>query len=315
MLHSNRSTVLVTAVLALLATTPSAQGRADAQGPSLLENGSVNQPCKLAISSNGFINYRGPYSRGYDSRSKTLHAERASIDILSDNSGCRYVLVVEPDGGKGQLISGNQALDFDVRALGSQTDGSAERVELSGRTQGGRQGARQQVELIIPPGQDVAAGLYRGFLKIALYDDSDGMLEFVDEQRLEVSAEVQPRISASFGSDPGASSNRRDLDFGSLRKGRRENVDFSVSANVGYEVRLRSLNGGNLIHEHADMSIAYDVELDGKAVVMDEIASNAPDLTGNTVSQHRLEFIIAGNPGNSVAGRYSDEVTVIITAE
>jgi hypothetical protein len=291
---------------------------ANAQSASLGEGLSPlaeQQSCRLALSTAGAVHYRGPYSRGYDARSEHVHAERAAIDILSDTGGCVYTLLVEPEGGASHLTSGSDTLDFSVRAFGSARSGIVETVEFNGTTRGGgRLGATQQIELMIPPGQNIQAGVYRGFVKASLYRDLDGLLELSDQQSLEVIAEVPPRVSASFGSDPGANQTRQSIDFGVLGPALSERLNFAVNANTGYEIRFQSRNESTLLHEHENIRIGYQVWLDGQSVTMDQIASTTAQSSANSPSHHNLEFRIPEESVSGVAGIYSDELTVVITA-
>ena len=274
-------------------------------------------PCTLQIRPPDMVVYRGALSRGYDSNSDRQHTEIAKVLIEHEGDSCPYTLRIEPEAGPGTayMYNGQDALAFEISPPGRSGNSGSNMVEIAGNVARGQFQRTIPFDVQIPAGQRTVAGRYAGRLEVSLYPDTSAAGEPADRQYMEVVVDVLPRVDASFGTDPLARRKSRRLDFGTLRKGQKSSVDFSVTANTGYSVKMVSDNRGALHHEFTPSSIEYDVYLDGNPVSIEESASREVLLSGASSSQHSIDLLITGDTDKALAGNYTDRLTLIISAD
>ncbi|WP_143435423.1 hypothetical protein [Henriciella aquimarina] len=277
----------------------------------------VVDPCRLQLAPSPVIRYRGALSRGYDSDSSRVHAEVAAIEVEHSGESCSYTVRVEPDGGPGtaSLFSGPNALAFNISETG-RPDGPGDNVvEVTGMIPRGHPQKQARFQVVIPPRQTAPAGQYVGRIAVSLYKDNGGAREFVAQQSVEVAVDVPPKVAASFGTDPHAGVKSMALDFGTLLQGQEKSLDLSVDANTLYSVDLVSENAGELRHEFTSAGIPYEVRMDGQLVQADGVPGDARILEGVSGGQHSMAFMVTGNTFTALAGKYSDRLTLVITAD
>ncbi|WP_146739706.1 hypothetical protein [Hyphomonas pacifica] len=261
--------------------------------------------------------YRGALSRGYNSESDRQHTETSKVLIKHAGDSCPYTLRIEPEGGAGTayMYNGQEVLEFEVSPPGRSGALGNNIVELSGNIARGQFQRTVPFEVQIPSRQKTLAGRYTARLEVSLYSDASSVGELADRQYMELVVDVLPRIDASFGTDPVAHQKSQTLDFGTLRQGQKSSLDFSVTANTGYSIKMVSDNRGVLRHEFTQSSIDYDVFLDGNVVSLEGSPPNDILLSAVTNSHHRMDLLITGNTETGLAGHYSDRLTLVISAD
>ncbi|WP_370172521.1 MULTISPECIES: hypothetical protein [Hyphomonas] len=279
--------------------------------------GEANAPeCELRISPPSTLTYRGPFSRGYDTGSSHAHAELASVKILHDGDTCQYFLRIEPDTGPGEarLVAGNGQLTYHIEQRGGQGRSANNVIELPGSFSRNQPQTEVPFQVSLPTGQSARAGVYSGRMALSLYRTDNGAEELVDQQSLYLTSNVAPKVSASFGDVATGNNQSADLNLGMMTRHQKASLDFAVSANTDYKVNLESQNAGALKHEFSDNVLDYDIRIDGQ-LLRDSDPNSATLFTSNENSRHRLDFELRDDPTLGVAGKYSDRLTLIISAQ
>lgn len=308
------SNILTAAILSLVLGAGVARAEESfTTSPELVHN---LQECEMRISPPSTITYRGPFSRGYDAASSYSHAERATVSILHEGGTCQYMLRIEPDTGpgEGRIHSASGHLIYNIEPSGGQGRDADNVVELSGSFSGNRLQKDVPFQVTMPTGQRAMAGVYNGRIALSLYRTDNGIEELMDQQSMFVTSNVTPKVSASFGDLANGNNQSVDLNLGMMTRHQNASLDFAVSANTDYKVNLESQNSGALKHEFSDNLLDYEIRIDGQ-VVRDSDPNAATLFSGNDNSRHRLDFELQGDPALGVAGKYSDRLTLIISAQ
>lgn len=304
----------ITAILVLLAGAVPAfaddTGAGDGAAPE------AEPACEMRISPPSALTYRGPFSRGYDAASSHAHAELASVKILHDGGTCQYTLRIEPETGPGDatLSASSGQLKFHIEPRGGQGRNASNVIELPGAFSRNQPQTDVPFQVTMPTGQRAMAGVYNGRIALSLYRTDNGIEELMDQQSMFVTSNVTPKVSASFGDLANGNNQSVDLNLGMMTRHQNASLDFAVSANTDYKVNLESQNSGALKHEFSDNLLDYEIRIDGQ-VVRDSDPNAATLFSGNDNSRHRLDFELQGDPALGVAGKYSDRLTLIISAQ
>ena len=308
------SNILTAAILSLVLGA----GVACAEESSTIapESESNLQECEMRISPPSTITYRGPFSRGYDAASSYSHAERATVRILHEGGACQYMLRIEPDTGPGEghIHSASGHLIYNIEPSGGQGQNADNLVELSGSFSSNQSQKEVPFQISMPIGQRALAGMYSGRVALSLYRTDNGAEELVDQQSVYFASEVAPKVSASFGELASGNNNSIDLDLGTMTRNQKASVDFAVSANTNYKVNFESVNSGALRHELSGLTLDYDIRIDGQ-LLRDSYPNSATLFTSNENSRHRLDFELRDDATLGVAGKYSDRLSLIISAQ
>lgn len=271
------------------------------------------ESCMLSLNAQPLLAWRGPFSRGYDSASGTVHGEKAVIDIRNRGGACDYFLEIKPDAGNYRLASGHGFLDFSLRTQGGpSTDTGAFILEGRAARSGGGQFNAFLID--IPAGQKAGAGTYEGELILSLYQDRDGAMMLADTSRIRVRVEVWPRVVAAIGADPASGRKDARIDLGLLRPGASALMEFSVAANTAYTITVHSDHGGALRHDRSPALLDYELFLGTARLELNSAEGAVIRGSGETSRQHGLQLRLSDFK-TAPAGHYSDQLILTISAE
>jgi spore coat protein U-like protein len=166
---------------------------------------------------------------------------------------------------------------------------------------------------VFPGGQIGPGGTYRDSLTLTVYELSGGVPgRVLDTRTVQVRARMLETVQASVqiggGSVP-LSGSTSILNLGTLVTGSRGDFSVVVSGNAEYDLRLESENKGRL--SGGSGSIPYSVAINGQGVAM----SSAVTLQyGGIGTRTHAIGVTIGDVGNALAGTYSDNLSLTITA-
>ena len=278
--------------------------------------GSSAEPCEMDIRSPGAVQFRGPYSRGYAARDNVRHRERVTLELRHDGGACEYRVSIETtDRGQPRMASGSDTLNFALIDGRDRRLSNGEPAIFTGYFSEGYGQTTLDFYIEVEPGQRVDAGDYLGELIVSIEDASEGMNELVGQTSLNVEATVPAFVNASIGDNPLAGKTNSKIDFGQFKRWQKEALRFSIDANTGYSISMESLNDGAMKHHVSDAEIAYQIRLDGRRISRDALTNADSVLNGFGFNIHDFEVEITSNINRAVAGYYSDQVTIVISAD
>lgn len=179
----------------------------------------------------------------------------------------------------------------------------------------GPQGRAVPFQIGVPTEWGLRAGTFIEQLELSLIDQNGTV---VDRSRLTLTIVIPSAVSLRLvGAVVGAgSSGPAQVDLGSLsssRETRSERFAARIFSTAPYAVRFNSVNLGNLLHEQGREKVPYRLFFDGALV----------DLTGGSEIPYfdrvpkggdRRSMSVVVPPVVALAGRYSDRITVTVTA-
>lgn len=177
-----------------------------------------------------------------------------------------------------------------------------------------------QYYMIVPGHQVATPGTYRDRIVISVYSETGGFPQLTSMHSVNVSLTVKPELDlqilagiAVSGSGPGVHS----IDFGELQTGEQVRFRIKVSANVAYDVSVRSENGGKFRHvSRPQASIPYTVQVGNRraADIRRPISLAAVPAIGSRVSFHPMTITV-GSVEHSLAGEYRDRLLITVQAQ
>lgn len=179
----------------------------------------------------------------------------------------------------------------------------------------GPQGRAVPFQIGVPTEWGLRAGTYVEQLQLMLIDGAGNV---ADRSTLTLTIIIPPAVSlrlvgAVIGGEGGGPA---QVDLGSLsstQETRSQPFGARIFSTAPYAVRFSSVNLGNLLHEHGREQIPYRLYFDG-ALVNLEGANAFPYLQHTPKAGVLRPLNIAVPPVVALAGRYSDRVTVTVTA-
>lgn len=303
-----RKSNLIATSLILLALPASAQDLKPIDAAALA-------PCVLDIETRAEVSWRGLHGRGYEASTPTI-SEPAQVMVRHSGAACSWFVVVSgvENGlaGPGDTLS-YQTLDQPTGRDISSRDllgGTGQRI--SGIFRDGDDIAQAPIFVSIPSGQSVRGGFYTGQATLLLYRDGVSP-ELIRQVPLSVSARVPPVLSVSSPSF--SSGNSASIDLGRIDDGASALIDFSISSNVGVSVRVESTSGGILQHQSGALGVPYTALLGGRSFDL-SLGSAVVGFPVSSAGRFDLPLSIDVAPGTAtLAGRYSDTLTVTFTAD
>lgn len=178
----------------------------------------------------------------------------------------------------------------------------------------GPQGRAVKISVAVSTEWGLSAGTYVDELEVLLIDDTGNIETTKLTVTIIVPAAVSLRlVGAILGGGPGAPA---QVDLGTLSSERRTQADnfaARIFSTGQYSVRLTSSNNGRLGHEAADENIPYRLYFDGQLA---DLGSGAEfSYLGPTPRAGDLRPMrISVEPVVALAGRYSDRISVTVTA-
>lgn len=223
---------------------------------------------------------------------------------ISGGGSCQGVeiAVATEDGTSFAPSFGGQALALEPQRSNKTANLSLLGAKLTGTARGDvLSGAGVSVPLyLIRPGQFVPAGTYRENLVVTVDDGAPVTVPYT----------ITVGSAVRFVPENGA--NAKTLSFGEVTQGSRRSSSIYYLANGPFEIRIRSENGGKLLHELGSSfgTISYDASYDGQALLLDQGPTVIQKSAGtSTVQVDDLVVSIAPQPGK-YAGRYHDVLTL-----
>lgn len=179
----------------------------------------------------------------------------------------------------------------------------------------GPQGRAIPFQIGVPTEWGLRAGSYVEQLQLSLVDDAGNV---VDRATLTLTIVIPSAVSlrlvgAVVG---GEGSGPAQVDLGNLSTSTETHADrfgARILSTAPYVVSLSSVNRGYLLHEHGREQVPYRLYFDGNLV--DLAGSNEFPYFSHTPKagdQHPISVVVP--PVVAIAGRYSDRVTVTVTA-
>lgn len=203
----------------------------------------------------------------YHALQKVDAKKKLRINVINDQQ-CQLHILLSSEN-QTQLRGAFQTIAYQFRSNAQQLIGSSvRRLPLIN--------SAADVELLIPSGTPVKAGLYTDRLKIKLYNQSNQLL---DERRLDIETKIAPRASLSvLGYNTFAST----INLGELIPQQTYTMlpSLQVVTNSDIKLDVSSDNKGKLIHSLYKQQYAIDYNLN--------IAGNWLSLSQDT--QHKLSF-------------------------
>lgn len=172
--------------------------------------------------------------------------------------------------------------------------------------------------------QVVEPGTYTDSVELNVYEIGPGNSATMAAGpfSLNLSTVVPPSLYLSIV-DSGGSFNDSDtsqtLDFANLEEGESQNFDIMVKGNTGYNVSMTSDNASVLSHSSiGSSSVPYTIKVGGSTKDLSSgtavVVAGSNDQSGNSGDQYVVEVTI-GAIGNAETGTYSDNISVLVSAE
>ncbi|WP_374408442.1 hypothetical protein [Pelagerythrobacter sp.] len=278
--------------------------------------------CRLSVSADNAIDWRGLYGRGYEVFEPAENYEVVAVQVRHEGPACNFFLSAAPLGGSGSpaLEGPQEQLLYDLRRM---PDGpsilspdyfGSEFSRIDGQFGPGAQSQTYQLYLAVPSSQLVGGGTYTGQAVLRVFrDDSDGPA-LADEAGVAISVPVESVLNVELA-DAAPGVRTMDVDLGSLSRSMERSVLFEIRSNASVRARIASQNRGTLTHFAGAPGIPYRMMVG--EVPVDLSSSNAEiDVTPAKTQQSALPMTIAVDGAEiAAAGQYSDLVTITFIAD
>lgn len=167
----------------------------------------------------------------------------------------------------------------------------------------------------------LSGGTYTDNIQIRVFSlDNNNDHTAEEVQPFSVNLLVNTTMEISLVDEGGihnASSTAKILNFGNLATNQEMGADITVSSNTAYQVRLSSLNNGNL--KRGTQTLAYQLRVNNVAYSMSSSASSPVSVatgsaTGSNPARYNVKVKITGATTGLVAGDYEDTITITAIA-
>ncbi|QTD55777.1 hypothetical protein [Parasphingorhabdus cellanae] len=294
--------------------------------PAVAQNDAMllDDPCKLDLTAESSVDWRGLYGRGYEVFDEGQSFEAVALSVRHQGVACRFFLTAAPvsGGGVNALSGPGDPLYYDILKttsgpsfLSADFEGS-ETSRIDGQFGQGQgvQGATLFVS--IPANQFVRGGTYNGQAMIRLFRVDAGVQQLVAEAPLAILAPVASVLKVRSDDFPNGV-RETSIDLGDLSRAARRSVDFNIMSNAEVAVTFQSANRGKLAHEAGAPGIGYSLLFRGENIDLSATAQSSrikymPNRMERAVP---LEIVVPAPNGLPAAGQYNDALTVTFTAE
>lgn len=253
---------------------------------------------------------------GYDVFARNGIAERFELEVRrvdADTAPCDAIVTLRPEG-RPRLVQGGQSLAYALRPAAPRALLDGGTVTLRGEDLLPEDVLRLDYEIVLLPGQVVAAGRYRGGLIAEVRRESGSLQELEDSAQIAVTARVRSNARIAFA---GTSGRRQTVDFGELTEGKTPNItpQILVQSTSNFSLSVTSENRGALAQSTGDWRVPYAASIAGQPLSL-ERGTQRLDFRGPTADARRLpiEFRILRGERRR-AGLYRDTVTIVVTPE
>ncbi|MES2527069.1 MAG: spore coat protein U domain-containing protein [Bdellovibrionota bacterium] len=164
-------------------------------------------------------------------------------------------------------------------------------------------------------------GTYTDNIQIRVFSlDNNSNMEPEEVQPFSVNLLANTTMEISLVDEGGihnASSTAKILNFGNLATNQEMGADITVSSNTAYQVRLSSLNNGNL--KRGTQTLAYQLRVNNTTYSMTSSAGTPVSVatgsaTGTNPARYNVKVKITGATTSLVAGDYEDTITITAIA-
>ncbi|MBP2313879.1 spore coat protein U domain-containing protein [Azospirillum soli] len=268
------------------------------------------------------------FSSPYDPFAATQAPRTVTIRVGGTESGCTVGIGVDGGQNGGRRMSGPGGGSLRYEIVGSDgrpvpdAPATADNGLLVERIPG-KSRLDVAAYAMMPPGQTPSSGGYSDQLTFNLYEMSDGQPgRLLDSHTVSVQASVSGTIQSTLvvGGQRGDLGGRTaTLEFGELETGKSLTFGLEVTGNTPYQVTLESQNRGHftgLDTGITDARIPYTLTMDGRTVGLGgpfDLPVSSPTDSGRRSNEHGFEVRV-GNTERALAGRYSDAITVTVSA-
>lgn len=294
--------------------------------PAVAQNDAMlaDDPCKLELTVDGSVDWRGLYGRGYEVFDEGESFETVTISVRHQGVACQFFLTAAPisGGGINALTGPGEPLYYDLLKttsgpsfLSADFEGT-ETSRIEGQFSQGRSARGATLLVSIPANQFVRGGTYSGQAMVRLFRVDAGIQELVAEAPLVILAPVASVLKVRSDDFP-EGVRETSVDLGDLSKAARRTVDFNILSNAEVAVTFQSANRGKLAHEAGAAGIGYNLLFRGENIDLSASAlstriNHIPNRVERAVP---LEIVVPAPNGLPAAGQYSDALTVTFTAE
>jgi hypothetical protein len=281
------------------------------------------EPCRLELSGDTTIEWRGLYGRGYEITGQEQDFETLPVTVRHEGAACEYFIVATPlsSGADSVLTGAGDRLSWDLMStpngssLLSRDFMGSLATQIPGRFEAEPGAHALSLFVTIPPGQFVRGGQYHGDFVLRLFLRDDGGPELVSELPVSIIAAVPAILQVRSNDFPGRSREIR-VDFGDLNTPSARSIGFDIVSNTAVTVNFASAAGGVLAHQFGGPGVPYQLRLNGAPVslavpVRERLDMAAPDGSRAAV----VEIAVPPTRDPLPAGRYSDTLTITFIAE
>ncbi|MEM5509647.1 hypothetical protein WNY98_12275 [Pseudoalteromonas sp. AS71] len=165
--------------------------------------------------------------------------------------------------------------------------------------------SKAEIELLIPSGTPVKAGIYKDRLQVELYDQNNN---FLDELQLDIDTNIAPRTNLSV---LGYNTLSSTISLGELTPRQTYSMlpSLQIVTNSDVKLRISSDNKGKLVHsiyKHR-YDIDYYLDMAGNELHLSQDIEQAYSYNGQTVFLLPLRIHLA-DFREQAAGEYSDTI-------
>ena len=232
----------------------------------------------------------------YHSLQTTDAKKQLRISVVDDEKCQPYIVLKSENQGKLKGIFQSIAYRHSSNAQ-QLLSSSIIRLELID--------SRAELELLIPSGTPVKAGIYRDRLQINLYDKNNSLL---DELQLNIDTNITPRTNLSV---LGYNTLSNTISLGELTPRQKYSMvpSLQVVTNSDVKLRVSSDNKGKLVHSIYNHRYAIDYYLDlaGNELQLSQDIEQIYSYDGQTVFLLPLRIHLADFK-EQAAGEYSDVI-------
>lgn len=268
------------------------------------------------------------FSSPYDPFAATQSPRMVTIRVGGTDNGCMVGIGVDNGRNGGRRMSGPGGGMLRYEIVGSDArpvpdaPATADNGLIVERIPGK---SRQDVAAyaIMMAGQTPSSGSYSDQLTFNLYEMSNGQPgRLLDSHTVSVQATVSGTIQSTLivaGSRGDLGGRTATLDFGELETGKSLTFGLEVTGNTPYQVSLESQNRGHFAGQDAgilDARVGYTLTMDGRGVGLSgpfDLPVSSPTDSGRRSNEHSFEVRV-GDTERALAGRYSDAITITVSA-
>lgn len=177
------------------------------------------------------------------------------------------------------------------------------------------QGQTVPIQISVPTEWGIKGGTFTEQLQLSLIGETGSIVDRTTlTTTIVIPSAVSMRLVGAVVGDGSAGPARIDLgNLSSSSETRSDNFSALILSTTPYTVELNSNNQGNLLHDQGREKIPYRLYFDEQEVNLDG-AFEIPYPTSTPQSGDRRPMSIVVPPVVALAGRYSDRITMTVTA-